>query len=806
MGQYNINQAAVVGSGTMGAGIAALLAGAGIPVTLLDIAPDRLTPEEEKRGLALESPAVRNRIVRAGLERLLKSRPPALFLPADAERISVGNLCDDFDRLGQADWVIEAIVEDLGVKRDFFRRLEAVRKPGSIVSSNTSGLPIHRLAEGHSEAFRQNFLGTHFFNPPRYMHLLEIIPTGDTDPGLIDFMRDFGERVLGKGVVPCKDTPNFIANRVGIATIGFRVWYGLEHGFSVEETDAISGPHLGYPKTGVFRLLDLTGLDVSAHVEKNFRAVLPDEPTWNRGKSGAVVAGMIERQWLGNKTNAGFYKEVRGSDGQAGREYWVLNVETMEHEPPRKPRFDSMGATRKIGDLGARLNAMLAQTDRAAQFAWHDLAFQFAYCSAKIPEIADDLASIDSAMRWGYAHEMGPFEKWDALGVAGTVARMETDGYAPAAWVREMLAAGCASFYQRDGAALAQYSPIAKAYVPVRQSPAAVSVAALRMADREVERNEDASLLDLGDGVALLEYHSKANTLTPGVVEMSWRALERLERDFDALVIGNQGSLFCGGANLDPSVLGTGGPSVAATVDRMARDFQGLMRAISYSPRPIVAAPFDRTFGGGAEVCLAAHRLVAGAELYMGLVEVGVGLIPAGGGCKELLRRVMNPVMRIEGADPLPVMQQIFTQIGMARVSGSAKEAREMGFLTGADRVVMNRDRLLGEAKREALHMALDGSRPRAPEKIYAAGRDVLAAMHMILFQMREGHFISEHDLVIARQLAWVLCGGDLSAPAWVDEGYVYDLEREAFVFLIQQPKTVARIGQMLSTGKPLRN
>lgn len=789
MSQFQIRRAAVVGAGTMGGGIAALLAGVGIPVTLLDIA-------------AGESD--RNKIVRAGWERAAKSRPPSLFLASDSDLVTLGNLDENFDQLSQADWIVEAIVENLDIKRDFFARLEKVRKPGSLVSSNTSGLPMHKLTEGRTEDFRRHFIGTHFFNPPRYLHLLELIPTADTNPTLVESMRDFGERALGKGVVVCKDTPNFVGNRVGLATIGFRMWYGLENGYTVEEVDTIAGPHLGYPSTAVFRLLDLTGIDVAAHVEGNTAAALPNEPTWNRGTCAAVVGQVLAHKWFGNKTNVGFYKEARGANGQ--KEFWVLNTETMEHERPRKLLFDSMGATRKIGDLGQRLKAMIAQTDRAAQFAWHDLAFQFAYCSGKIPEISDDLISIDNAMKWGYAHEMGPFEKWDALGVADTVRRMEADGYHPAAWVKEMLAAGRASFYKREGVALMQYSPIEKKYVPVRISEQAISVAGLQGSRHEVERNDDASLHDMGDGVALLEYHSKANSYTPKVVEMLEKALERLDSDFDALVIGNEGPLFGAGANLDPQTLMAAGELPAVRVDRLTRNFQNLMQAIRFSLKPIVAAPFDRTLGGGTETCLAAHRIVSAVELHMGLVEVGVGLIPAGGGCKELLRRVMNPVMRIENADPLPVMQQVFMQIGMAKVSANAKEARTMGFLTGGDRIVMNRDHLLGEARREARHMADNNFRPPSPEKIYAGGRDLLAALHMMLFQMSEGRFISDHDLLIARKLAWVLCGGDLSGSTWVDEQYLLDLEREAFVFLIQQPKTQERIIHLLATGKPLRN
>ncbi len=796
---FKVKSAAVVGAGTMGGGIAALLAGVGLPVTLLDVAPTNLTAAEARAGRSLADRAVRNRIVDSGWERGLRARPLALFVPGDADQVSLGNLADDFDRLAEADWVIEAIVEDLDAKQALYGRLEPALKPGAIVSSNTSGLPLSRLAAGRSDEFRRRFLGTHFFNPPRYMHLLELIPTGDTDPALVDALRGFAERVLGKGVVVCKDTPNFIANRIGMATIGFRMWWGLEHGYSVEEIDLIAGPALGYPKTAVFRMLDLTGLDVSAQVERNLRAALPDEPTWNRGRSSEVIAQMLTRGWLGNKSEAGFYRAVRGPDGT--RAFWVLNPDTLEHEPARQPRFESLALARAEADLGTRLRLILAHDDRAARFAWHDLAFQFAYCSQRISEIADDLTSIDWAMRWGYAHDLGPFEKWDALGVAETVARMEADGYFPAGWVKTMLAAGAPSFYRWSGSTRLQYNPQAQAYVPVVDEAHGVSLPALRRRGAEVERNDDASLHDLGDGVALLELHSKVNAFTPRVVELGRRALARLEDEFDALVIGNPGTLGSAEADLDPQLLAGGPEGLAAWGDGRAREFQGLIQAIRFASKPIVAAPAGRVVGGGAQICLAAHRIVAGAELAIGLVEAGAGLIPAGGGCKELLRRTVSPVMQNEHADPLPLLQRLLDLIGTARVSASAYDARGLGWLGPADRIVMNPDHLLAEAKREARHMADSGWRPVRPAKIYLAGRDVLAALRMQLYQMREGQFISEHDHLVAGQLAWVLCGGDLSAPAWVDEQYVLDLERKAFVFLIQQPQAPERIARKPGTG-----
>ena len=805
---FQIRSAAVVGSGTMGSGIAALLAGVGIPVTLLDITPRELSEKEAARGLKLEKPLVRNRVVRENLARLQKARPPAFYSSADVELISPGNLEDDFDKLAAADWVIEVIVENLEVKRGFFERLDAIRPQGQIVSSNTSGLSISKLAAGRSADFRRHFLGTHFFNPPRYLKLLELIPTADTDAALVDFLREFAPQRLGKGVVLCTDTPNFIANRVGGANNGFRMSYGLENGYTVEEVDAIAGPLMGYPKTAVFRLMDLVGLDVAALVSANIAAVLPGDAAAGRadGKTGVVMESMLEREWLGNKTGIGFYKRVEAAGG--GKEFWPLDVEKMEHVPPTKVRFDSIGAVRKIEDLGERLRAWVQYEDRAARYVWHTLAALFDYAAQRLPEIADETISIDDAMRWGYMMAAGPFEYWDMLGVAATAERMEKDGYTVARWVADMLVAGHSSFYREMNGAKEQYDPGLGAYVPVVAPQTALRVSSLRQAGRELEGNAEASMFDMGDGVLLLEFHGKANTLGVGVVELAQAALQRLEGSAEmvGMVIGNQGRMFSAGANIDPQALLAGGETPAVAVERMGRAFQDLLQGMRYCPKPVVAAPFDRTLGGGTEVVLAAARIVAHIELYMGLVEVGVGLVPAGGGCKEMLRRVMNPAMAIPNTDPIPVMQRIFETIGMAKVSVGAIEAREMGYLQPADRVVMDRERLLGEAKREVLHMAHSGHVPPRPEKIYAGGRDMLAALRSALYQMREGEYVSDHDRLIGEKLGWILTGGDISAPEWVDEQYILDLERAAFVELIQTGKTMERVLHTLKTGKPLRN
>lgn len=804
---YHIRRAAVIGAGTMGGALAAHLANVGIPVDLFDIVPRELIPEEEAKGLTLQDPAVRNRIVRESWERILKARPAALYSPEVASLVRLCNLEDDFDRLAEADWICEAIVERLDIKQGLMARLEKVRKPTTIVATNTSGLLIRNIADGHSDEFQQHFLGMHFFNPPRYLKLLEIIPHKKTLPEVLEAMATFGETVLGKGVVFCKDTPNFIANRFLSATLSFDLIYTFESGYTVEEVDALCGPLVGHPKTGLFRLLDLIGLDVMAHVNTNLYDAIPNDETrelLRHPEVHRVMGTMVENGWYGNKVQQGFYKRVDMEDGS--KEFWTLDFETLEHTSPAKVRFDSVGAYRKTRPLGARLKAMVEADDRAGAFVRNSAYFRMAYVSRRIPEIADDLASIDKAVKWGFVYEMGPFEEWDALGVAETTEEMEAEGFEVAAWVKDMLAAGFETFYQYDGdVAVGYYDINTKSYVPIEEKPKEIKVAALHAQGREVDGNGDASLVDMGDGVLLFEVHSRANTISPEVYDMGFRALELLETDFDGLVIGNDGSLFSGGANLDMQKLQESGDIVSA-VDRLVQRFQELTLAMRYAPKPVVTAPFDRTLAGGVELALCGHRIVANGELYMGFIEFGVGLIPAGGGCKEMLRRVVNPHMRIDGADPIPVMQKVFEVIGLVKISMSAMEARELGFLGPMDRIVVNRDHLLHEAKAETLYLYNTGYRPPASEKIYAAGRDVLSAMTVQLTMMEDAGWISKHDHKIAGKLAFVLCGGDFSEPTWVDEQHILDLEREAFVALIQEPKTIERIVHMLTTGKPLRN
>ncbi len=796
---YHIRKAGVIGSGTMGSGIAALLAGVGIPVVLLDLAAKGTQPGD--------SPAKRNAIVFDSLNKLKKSRIPALFHPDDLDQIKVGNLEDDFDLLRDADWIIEVIVERRDVKHDLMARLETVRAPNAIVSTNTSGLSINAIASGRSEDFQRHFLGTHFFNPPRHLKLLEIIPGEKTDPEIVSMLTRFGSQTLGKGVVICKDTPNFIANRF-ISVVGtFATAYAIDHGYTVEEIDNLTGPIIGRPKSGTFRLSDVVGNDVSVHVAQNLYPAIPDDESreiLNHEGTARVYQHLLKNKWLGDKTGQGFYKKVE-KDGQ--KEFWPIDLKTLDYVAPQKVRFESVGKVRKIEDTGNRIKALIQESDRAAQYVWALHAFYLAYASRRLGEIADDIQSIDNANKWGFAHEMGPFEIWDALGVRDTVARMEADGYPVAQWVCDMLDSGIETFYQRDdsGMPAGVYDPAHKGYVPLSVDKNIVVVNALRSAGKEVERNNGASLLDMGDGICLLEFHTKVNAIDEDILAMTERALERLDTDFDGMVIGNQGEHFCGGANIFMVAMAAQS-GLYDQLDQMLKKSQDVMQACRYNAKPVVTAPFGMAVGGGAEFAMSGTRAVAHSELYVGQVEIGVGLVPASGGCKELLRRVVNPVMQTPNGDPLPPMQKVFEEIGLAKVSQSAMQAREMGFLSSNDRIVMNKDYLLAEAKRTVLELVQSGYTPTPRPKIYAAGRDVKAALNVAIFGLQDGRYASEHDAKIARKIAHILCGGDLSAPTWVDEQYILDLEREAFLSLAGEPKTLERIQHMLTAGKPLRN
>jgi 3-hydroxyacyl-CoA dehydrogenase len=764
---FTISRAVVIGSGTMGGGIAAHFANAGIPVYLLDVTQE---------------------IVKASLERLKKNKPAAFFTPETAALITVGALDASEHWIAEGDWILEAIIENMDAKRELVARLDRLRKPDSIVSSNTSGLPISQIAIHASEGFRKHFIGTHFFNPPRYMKLLEVIPTPDTAPEVVSFVRTFGEQRLGKGVVLCKDTPNFIANR--LASIGgvSVSEYALEHDYTVEEVDAIAGPLIGRPKTASFRLQDLVGFDVASAVASNLYDLIPNDESREvlRGQRfEALRKAQMEKGRLGDKTGQGFYKKD-------GKTILSLDLKTGEYRERIEPQIASLAEAAKIRSLPKRLAFVLEQDDRAGQLARHVVYEALGYASRRVPEISDELVNIDRAARWGFSHDLGPFELWDAIGVRKTADAMEKHGVAVAPWVREMLDAGNDSFY-RDGAV---YDPATKQYVPIPRDPRQIALSECRV----VRENKGASLRDLGDGVLCLEFHTKMNTLDEDIRAMTVAAVEEIEQgDWVGLVIGNEGSDFCVGANLAGGL----GDPVAAV-----KGMQDALMRVRFSAKPVVAAPFGRTLGGGVEVALAASRIVAAGETYMGLVEVGVGLIPGAGGCKEMVRRIVSPEMKkTPGADPLPYVQEALMTIGAAKVSTSGEEARSLRFLTDSDRVVMNRDHLLHEAKQEVLALAAAGyAAPVNGDNCFAAGRDVRAGLNAAIYVMQQGGYMTEYDAFLSGKLAEVLCGGDVTSPQWISEQSLLDLERAIFVELLGQQKTIDRIQHMLKTGKPLRN
>jgi 3-hydroxyacyl-CoA dehydrogenase len=788
---HGIRKVAVLGAGTMGAAIAAHCANAGLEVDLLDIAPD----DDDT-----------NAIVEAGFERMKNARPAALMAGEVGDRIRTGNFQDNFGRVGEADWIVEAIIEKLEPKRELMQRVEETAKEDAIISTNTSGIPLHEISEERSDDFKKRFVGTHFFNPPRYLKLMEIIPTGDTDPEIVEAIRNFGERVLGKGGVIAKDTPNFIGNRIGTFAGMQSARYAFDNGYGVEEIDAITGPLIGHPKTATFRLNDQVGLDIAVGVAENLYEAVPEDESREDLKPPEKLQEMLEKDLLGNKSGAGFYKRDK-RDGKTV--FDVLDLETFEHRPAENPDIPIAQEAQEQGDLAARLRFLIdkADEDRHARFIRDTLLPYMAYASRRVPEISDTLEDVDHAMEWGFAHQTGPFRTWDLLGVRETVENMKSMDIAVGGWVEEMLDAGNDSFYKTENGTELQFSPAEKAYVPVREDPMYVSLDRLRDEGKELDRNDSASLLDLGDGVLCLEFHSKGNSLDAHIVEMGNRALVALERDdVVGLVIGNEGRNFSVGANLGEMAhavqngdLGAVGESVDA--------LQNLLMAFRFAPKPVVAAPHGQTLGGGLEVCLHSDRIVAAGETYMGLVEVGVGLIPAGGGTKEMARRLVSPPLRTAPDIPaLPFLQKAFEQIALAKTATSAIEARDMGFLTESDRVVMNADHLISAAKREVEDLADGYSPPEHGANVYASARSARAALEMGVKTMQWGHYASDYDGVIAGHVAHVLTGGGLSLPQWVPEEYLLKLEKQAFLDLLKQPKTHERIEALLTTGKPKRN
>ena len=761
----------------MGSRIAAHLANTGIPSVLLDIV---------KPG----APA-RDAAAKAGLDAAIKGRPGAFFRAEDARLVTTGNFDDDMAKIGDCNWIIEAVTEDLGIKRSLYAKILQHRRQGTIVSTNTSGIPLAQISEGYSEEFRQHFLGTHFFNPPRYLHLAEIIAGPATDPAVLRYVGDFCDLHLGKGVVPCKDTPNFIANRIGSFWGANVPRLTVEMDLSFEEVDLLTGPLIGAPKSATYRLQDIVGLDIWMHVMNNLYAAVPDDPFRDRLHLQEFQHQMVEKGLLGDKTGKGAYQRV-GKD----REIQALNRKTFEYAPAGKPRFASLEAVRKIEPLEDRLRALVALPDKVGQFLWTLISEQMLYAAHMVPEISDRIVEIDRAMRWGYAMSLGPFEMWDALGFVETARRMEKQGTVLPAGVTRMLQAGADSFYRfaaNGGQPRREYFDLGNTrYAELEARPGVISLPDVKRARGVVKSNPGASLIDLGDGVVCCEFHGKMNALGEDSFQMLQAGLAELEKNFDAMVIGNQGENFSAGANL-MLVLMAAQEGEWDELNMAINRFQQLNMAIKYSAKPVVAAPFAMSLGGGCETPMHCARVQASAELYMGLVEVGVGLVPAGGGCKEMLIRQRD-------------YTKVFEQIGYAKVSSSATEARQMRFLRDGDGISMNAERLIGDAKALALALVPSYS-PGAPRTdITVPGEAGYAVMRMGLYVAAQGKYISKHDGVIGEKLAHVLSGGRLSGTPQVSEQYLLDLEREAFLSLCGYKETQQRMQAMLQTGKPLRN
>ncbi|HMJ23020.1 MAG TPA: 3-hydroxyacyl-CoA dehydrogenase NAD-binding domain-containing protein [Terriglobales bacterium] len=805
----HIHKVAVLGAGTMGARIAAHFANAGVPSYLLDVVP------------AGSEGSARNKIAAAGLEAAKKSKPAAFFDPGLARLVRIGNFEDDLKSLSEVDWIIEAVVENLEVKRALLKKVEGVRKAGTIVTTNTSGLPVAKIAEGFSDDFRRSWLGTHFFNPPRYMRLLELIPTAETDRAVIDAVAQFGDLHLGKGVVFAKDTPNFIGNRIGTFSVLNVMRLMQEMDLTIEEVDALTGDAVGWPKSATFRTIDLVGLDILGHVVSNMAQAGGQEGPPETSRLPDFYRQMLERKWLGDKTKGGFYKKTKGEGKEEER--FALDWKTLEYRPLHKGKFPALDMAKNIEDAGARLHMLLGleggpqKGDKAGAFLWSALADLWTYSANRIPEISDTIVEIDRAMRMGFNWKLGPFELWDAAGVEATVARMKKEDRPVAPNVLQLLAGGKKSWYLDDPKAASGrvYFDLRTAkYEPVKVSAGVGSVEVPKKSNGVVKKNPGASLVDLGDGVGCIEFHSKMNSLGGDIVSLITQTLKPggPGDGFDAFVITNDADNFSVGANVMLLLMSIQ-EDEWDDVDLAIRQFQGMTQAIKFSAKPVVVAPFGLTLGGGTEISMVAAARQPHAELYMGLVEVGVGLLPGGGGCKEMLLRAVDsaaairPGGRGESVELMEAMKKAFETIALAKVSTSAQEARGLGFLQDSDNITMNRERVVADGKTRALELIRAGYEPpQARSDIPAPGENILAALKMGIHIMRQGEYITDHEVKIATKVAEVLCAGNLTSGTPVSEQYVLDLEREAFKSLCGEKKTQERIQYTLKTGKTLRN
>lgn len=796
----NIKKVAVLGSGIMGSRIACHFANIGLEVLLLDMAPRDLTEEEKKKGLALDNPAVKNRIVRSSFESAVKSNPAPLFSKKFASRIKLGNFTDDMSGIRDCDWTIEVVVENLEIKKKIYDEVEKHRKPGTLITSNTSGIPIHLMGEGRSEDFQKHFCGTHFFNPPRYLRLLEIIPTAKTDPEIIDFLMHYGDLFLGKTTVLCKDTPAFIANRVGIFAIMKVVDSMRKLDLNIDEVDKLTGPVIGRPKSATFRTSDVVGLDTLIKVAQNLYTGLPDDEGRDMFRMPEVIGKLEANKWLGDKTGQGFYKKTKNTKGET--EILTLDLKTLEYKPKAKARFATLETTKTIDDLRQRFKVLMAGKDKAGEFYRDSFYALFQYVSNRIPEIADELYKIDDAICAGFGWEIGPFDTWDAIGVEKAVAEMEAAGYKPNQWVYEMLKSGNKSFYKVESGKRTYYDIPTQSYKRIPGKDAFIILDHLSAG--VVWKNAESKVTDLGDGVINFSWHSKSYTLGSAVIEGLNKAVDMAEKDFRGLVVGHQGPDFSLGANLG-LVFMYAIEQDYDEIDFMVRMFQNSTMRLRYSSVPVVVCPQGRTLGGGCEMTLHADIAQATAETYIGLVEVGVGLIPGGGGTKEFTKRISDRFQ--EGDVELNALQNAFMNIATAKVALSAEEAREMNILRPFDRVSMNRDRQITDGKKAVIELSNAGyTKPIPATNIRVQGRTGMALFMAGVQGMRMGNYISDHDAKIAMKIANVMCGGDLTAAQEVSEQYLLDLEREAFVSLCGEKKTLERIQSILTGGKPLRN
>lgn len=791
-----IKKVAVLGSGVMGSRIACHFANIGVQTILLDIVPMNLTDEEKKK------PALRNKLVNDSLQMAVKQNPSPVYSQKVLKKITTGNFDDDLQKISDCDWVIEVVVENLDIKKQLFDKVEKLRKPGSLITSNTSGIPIHLMTEGRSEDFKKHFCGTHFFNPPRYLKLLEIIPTPETDKTVVDFLMDYGDRFLGKTTVLCKDTPAFIANRTGVLSIMAVLKVMEKLNMSIDEVDLLTGPISGRPKSATFRTADVVGIDTLIKVAKNTYDACPDDESREMFQVPSYINKLIENKWLGDKTGQGFFKKVKNEKGES--EILTLNLQTLEYQKNNKSKFATTDTAKPVEDLKERIKLLHAGQDKAGEFYRAVTSIVNQYVSNRIPEIADELYKIDDAMKAGFGWELGPFETWDILGIENTVKLMEAANQKPAQWVYDMLASGNTSFYKIIDGRKKYYDIKSKTYLDIPGTDAFIILDNYRT-QKPVWKNNGATLHDIGDGILNLEFHAKMNVIGSEILEGVNKSIDIAEKNYRGLVIGNDAANFSAGANLAMMLM----LAIDQEYDELnmaIKYFQNTIMRVRYSGIPVAVCPHGLTLGGGCEMTMHSDIAVAAAETYIGLVEVGAGLIPAGGGTKEFALRASDKYFK--GDIEIPTLQEMSLNIAMAKVATSAREAFELGILrNGIDKEVINNNRVISEARDCVIEIADAGYvQPQPRTDIKVLGRTALGSFYVGIASMRMAGYISEHDEKIAKKACYILCGGDLSQPTEVNEQYLLDLEREAFLSLLGEKKTLERMQFILKTGKPLRN